>query len=282
MTAVSPSMMPKPEYDPSEGKRKSQSKPKENVLEAINAASSSQALPRPRSITTKPANEETSKKTTEASSVLMPPKKQDKGALLVKQMVNRAQIALVKENPNKGRKALLTELLKKPEQLLDDISRLGDLQIGKYKNIREDRVGKTPESLYTSMAEKLRDLIYASNDSLTLTHSTLDELLYASVQTFFLDLLAEEATDPNLRGTNTQGEDTWGPDKDRTKQSTSYQMEKSLLSKPESIILTRRVEKTYIPLEGSSNKKKNLVMELKCNYNLKTKEVTFSKNYKVT
>jgi hypothetical protein len=175
-----------------------------------------------------------------------------------------------------GRNVLLREMLKSPEALVADITRVGDIKIGPYSYEFEDL---TSEEIYTSLANNLADYIKHENPNLTISQECINELLFALVQNFMKPVQTISEHDSRIEL------GTWGSDALAVKDLFSYEMKKGFLEKTPffsstEIEFTRRMEKTYVWMKNPDAKPaQHVILETKVLYNLKTLKVSFHYSY---
>lgn len=177
-----------------------------------------------------------------------------------------------------GRKLLLAEMVKKPSQIIDDLPRFPEVAIGKkiIKQEGEAGVAKT----FINIGAALLDHISSINDDPKIHQNAfdaIDELFYVTAQTFFEPVGKLEESDPRLREQTEDGNDKWVPVK--AVKSTTYEMEKTYISAPKILIITRRVEKTYVSPIEDTGERMALVMQVQCHYNLSNNKVEFKYEY---
>ncbi len=172
-----------------------------------------------------------------------------------------------------GRKMLLIEMIIKPDQVVVDLPRLAEVQIGKT-TIKQEDVGA--EDSFINISTQLLTYIESQNPALTKNASdSMDELLYATSQTFFLNLLQKQHEDERIHRSE------WAvPGRKISNEKTSFQMEKTFVRKPETLIITHSIETPFVRTDDEPGEQR-LIKKVECRYNLKTSAVTFTSTYEL-
>lgn len=178
---------------------------------------------------------------------------------------------------SKGRKLLLKEMIIKPEQVLLDLPRfptvrIGDITINQQDVPEQESIAEISKLIAAHVESKNPTLVQAVYDK-------RDELLYATSQTFFESLSKKQSKD--IRFKDIKGNPLW--EKANTSKAiniTSFEMEKTYVLKPTTLIITRSKEIPYVPITGEEGEKR-LTMTVECRYNLKSSDVVFNATYEL-
>ncbi len=177
---------------------------------------------------------------------------------------------------DEGQITLLGQIIDYTEQMGKDIGRLGSLRIGKESFTVEQREGKEPAELCTMFARSIRDHVASKNPKLKIYANTMNEILATTMQNFFSPVTVLSHADSRIPFTE------WGADKGDTRSSTTFEMEKTHLRAPTTLVITRQFDKKYQyvgedrTLEGQT---KDMTLQVQCSYNLESKEVEFIYTY---
>jgi hypothetical protein len=162
-----------------------------------------------------------------------------------------------------GRKVLLHEMQKSPQQLERDILGRGTFSIGKTE-YPFDKNATVKETLQKTK-EDLKVYIYSVNPSLQVDEELLHELLYASVQNFCMPALGQLMQMYDASVWVGKGQDTT--------RTTSYKMQKG--DAPVLLHIMQESKQNIIHTKDSSQPSKTATILTDIQYNLKTKEVQF-------
>ncbi len=188
----------------------------------------------------------------------------------------RTKMALQKEKPSLGRKVILEQMAKEPNQLLLDITR-SPITIGDEPLAKKEGVGAADR--LTTVGLKLLDYVSKKNPELgNATVDLIDELLYASVQTF----IAASATEAHF-AVGTPGD--WAADKDKVEAKVTFKMLEGAIGKvfgrkPTTLVISRTSEMSYVHQEGQEKDKK-VRLESSCHYDLVQKKAIFHLSYTI-
>ena len=172
-----------------------------------------------------------------------------------------------------GRRLLLTQMLRKPEKLLDDFFD-SEVQVGSTLL----RPKSTPEATVTTLGNELAQYIASKNPSLAKkANDCVDELLYAACHTFFKAPMERQLTDPRFKDDKDQ--DVWVQDSKRIVSKNTFEMEKARFLKPDTLLITRSKEIPYIPIGEGLEGEKRLIMQVECRYDLSNNKVSFTYTY---
>lgn len=171
-----------------------------------------------------------------------------------------------------GNQKLLAAMKRDPGQLEVDINRCGDLKLGDTTFPRETYGEKSPTVIYRWISTNISEYIRSENPSLKLDRSKLNEILYSTVQTF-----SNELNKASFEAGILPAQSEWGSRASDTKQTTSFEFEKTFLglTDPTVLVVTKRIEKNYVNLDDPSQPNKVVIMEAKVKHDLKSGEITF-------
>jgi len=167
-----------------------------------------------------------------------------------------------------GREKLLSQIISEPVLFENDLPRV-DVSIGENSHLHANT--KDPQVARDFFADHLTKYIAKSNEKLKVSDFEIDKILYCTSQ--FL------GNDIEITRSDVFPRDPWiltsKPVLER-----KVEFEKRWFRKPEVLIVSQKLTKTYINSEKPEAKPKNIEFDAKIMHNLVTKEVEFK--YKLT
>lgn len=187
---------------------------------------------------------------------------------LIQSREQKASAELARDNSiSPGRKKLLTNISNDPDQLEKDLKRLGTVTVGKASYQATSFENFTPKEVYDHLSAELLEYIAKKNPNIKIDENQMDEILNSTTQTNLNDLLdrrAEKA--PKF---------PWGGGVSTMETSFKLEGAKTWTGKPETLVVSKSITKSYENADDPSAPKKLLVMDARVKFNLKTNDVEF-------
>jgi hypothetical protein len=209
-------------------------------------------------------------------------------------MIIKNRATSIKKSPdlNEGRKSLVNEMEKYPEQLAKDIGRLSRVIVGK-KDLSEDmKADKTAKEKFVLLANTLEGYLknYINNHPLPslkrinttswrLGYFWTAEIIYALVQNFSAPPWAKARKETLLKDRDPDGSEIWGSPSGSSKLLVSFQLLLPSTGGDLFLVVTDTTEKQLVNL--TTGETKPFVMVTRVKFNLNNGTVTYEYSYDV-